>query len=163
MVNLPYRNCDQIIKWIIVVQIYCNLSIFTTNYSLMYMKKIIIFSMLLIGRQYLAQGNLQFNQVLTFTGMSTTNPYTVGTVPVGKVWKIENFASERNSYPANISFVCSNIASNAYLLNIGYPPNQLKSDGPIWLKAGDYIQILNSSAGYPSNFFFSILEFNIVP
>jgi hypothetical protein len=127
------------------------------------MKKIIIFSMLFIGRQHLAQGNLQFNQVLTFTGSPTTSPYIVGTVPVGKVWKIENFASERGQYPANISFVCNNVASNAYLGNIAYPPNQLKFDGPIWLKAGDYIQILNSTAGNPSNFFFSILEFNIVP
>ena len=110
-----------------------------------------------------AQGNLQFNQVVTLTGTLTTSPVVVGTVPAGKVWKIEHSASERNGYAANISFVCNNVASYPYFGSTGNPPTQGHVKGPIWLKSGDYIQLINSSVSYPSHYFFSIVEFNVIP
>ena len=109
-----------------------------------------------------AQGNLQFNQVVTLTGTLTTSP-VVGTVPAGKVWKIEHSASERNGYAANISFVCNNVASYPYFGSTPNAPTQGHVRGPIWLKSGDYIQLINSSVTYPSNYFFSIVEFNVIP
>jgi hypothetical protein len=110
-----------------------------------------------------AQGNLQFNQVVTLTGTLTTSPVVVGTVSAGKVWKIEHSASERNGYAANISFVCNNVASYPYFGSTPNAPTQGHVRGPIWLKSGDYIQLINSSVTYPSNYFFSIVEFNVIP
>lgn len=121
-----------------------------------------LFAFLILG-SFNAQGNLQFNQVVTLTGTITTSPVVVGTVPVGKVWKIEHSASERNGYAANISFVCNNVASYPYFGGTGNPPIQGHVKGPIWLKSGDYIQLINSSVSYPSHYFFSIVEFNVIP
>ena len=121
-----------------------------------------LFAFFILG-SFNAQGNLQFNQVVTLTGTLTTSPVVVGTVPAGKVWKIEHNASERNGYAANISFVCNNVASYAYFGSTGNPPTQGHVKGPIWLKSGDYIQLINSSVSYPSHYFFSIVEFNVIP
>ena len=109
-----------------------------------------------------AQGNLQFNQVITLTGTLTTSPVTLGTVPSGKVWKIEHNATHRNGYPAWVSFVCSGTPSYGNFSQVS-TTGQTHADGAIWLKSGDYIEIQYGSVNYPASYFFSILEFNIVP
>ncbi|MBM3164662.1 MAG: hypothetical protein FJZ80_04290 [Bacteroidetes bacterium] len=127
------------------------------------MKNLLFLVFFFLMGTFNAQGNLQFNQVVTLTGTLTTSPVVVGTVPAGKVWKIEHSASERNGYAAIISFVCNNVASYPYLGSTGHPPTQGHVKGPIWLKSGDYIQLINSSVSYPSHYFFSIVEFNVIP
>jgi len=89
-----------------------------------------------------AQGNLQFNQVLTYGGsLGAGSSQNIGTVPAGKVWKIES-KEGLNAY------------INGYAVSLAVLP--------VWLKAGDIVVFWN---GYNSTqgYFLSIIEFNIVP
>ena len=99
-----------------------------------------------------AQGNLQFNQVLTYSGTLpwTTNQFP-GTlspawaVPPGKAWKVEAF-------PA--------LSGGLYLtLNSVFIQSDAK---PLWLKSGDQIQFgWQLSCCATGTYYLSILEFNI--
>jgi hypothetical protein len=97
------------------------------------------------------QGNLQFNQVLTFTGSATGN-ITLDTVPVNKVWKIEAHSSDINQILINI---------NGFRYDYNY--NGSMNTSPIWLKTGDVLSLTTSPPGPNRHYFFSILEFNIIP
>lgn len=108
------------------------------------MRHFLTFSLLLFFGTCFCQGNLQFNQVLTYGGIlcaSCNNP--IGSVPVGKVWKIE---SQMGSTHLNIN----NINFNTFTPQV-----------PIWLKAGDVV-IMNGFSSTQS-WFLSIIEFNLVP
>ena len=107
------------------------------------MKHILTFSFLLLFGTFFSQGNLQFNQVLTYSAVICSNcNQPIGPVPVGKVWKIE--FKEGGG--------CLNV--NGMVLSL----TQL----PCWLKSGDVVAL---SGNYSStqNVFVSIVEFNIVP
>jgi hypothetical protein len=102
----------------------------------------------------IAQGNLQFNQVINmaFTGANTT-PVTV---PAGKVWKIEScmLNTPSNNY--------------AYMLYNGvyYNLRQQQSSAhnvnfPFWLSSGTTVTFGGNGGG--TGGLLSILEFNIVP
>jgi hypothetical protein len=94
-----------------------------------------------------AQGNLQFNQVLTYSGNSVNSP--IWTVPAGKVWKIE-------------SAVCFNYTgTTTFRVNNFIVLYNNSNSQPIWLKAGDSCQMGASSAS--SSYFLSIVEFNVIP
>jgi hypothetical protein len=98
-----------------------------------------------------AQGNLQFNQVITAcygsSGIvSGVIPAWTGTVPANKVWKIETL---------NGSVGCK-INSN-YLFS---GPDS--STGAIWLKSGDTVG-WDMQSSTSSKYLISIIEFNIVP
>ena len=97
------------------------------------------------------QGNLQFNQVLTFTGSAAGN-FTLDTVPVSKVWKIEAHSSDINQILINV---------NGYRYDYNYGGSM--NTAPIWLKAGDVLSLTTSPPGQSRHYFFSILEFNIIP
>lgn len=127
------------------------------------MKNLLFFTFLLISLSFTAQGNLQFNQVVTLTGTTIIDPFTLATVPAGKVWKIEHSSAARGGSPANVSYVCNNVSSPISLPQTNWATYKLQVDGPIWLKAGDSIKFTNSSANYATDYFFSIIEFNIVP
>jgi len=113
------------------------------------MKKSIVILLFFIAFGAKAQGNLQFNQVITKSQiLSCGQTSTTLTVPVGKVWKIEYYSYD--------SF---------YINNINLSFNSSADDNrPIWLKAGDSIYYKNT---FPStnciavNFLLSIIEFNI--
>jgi hypothetical protein len=115
------------------------------------MKKIltIIALTLIIQTASKAQGNLQFNQVLSYTG----NVYNYGnysaspvwTVPSGKVWKIESYTRD---------FLMIN--------NISINGNTITGNN-IWLKSGDILQCNPTSYSTGYNYLFSIIEFNIIP
>jgi hypothetical protein len=125
--------------------------------------KILILSFFLVLCSLLySQGNLQFNQVLTYSqshGLagcgsnvcSWTGPTYA--VPVGKVWKIEYFA-QSGQYPASLVF--NNSFSIASI-----------NSSPLWLKAGDQVQL--KTGCIPANcasggaYLLSIVEFNIIP
>ncbi len=96
--------------------------------------------------------NLQFSQVLTFSG---TQAVPEGfTVPEGKVWKIVSIKSYMQSY--NINGVSATTSNSNGAQSNGVQTNLL----PIWLKSGDVVSI----GGNPNNgYFLSIIEFTLVP
>jgi hypothetical protein len=105
------------------------------------MKHLITLSFLFFLAISNAQGNLQFNQVLTYGGtLCASCNQPIGTVPAGKVWKVESKGG------STVPTVNGNpVTSNSY---------------PFWLKAGDVIGHYTGSA---QGWFISIIEFNIVP
>ena len=111
-----------------------------------------------------SQGNLQFNQVITYSQLSTTtlsgsiHSYSsqIYTVPVGKVWKIEKFLMRNNGSVSTFLKV-----NNAFQIS----PTEI-NPGPVWVKEGDQIQAVTSTTGggnFTGGFFISIIEFNIIP
>jgi hypothetical protein len=131
------------------------------------MKKFILsVTILIIANGYLAaQGNsLVFNQVLTFSNANiTSSPYTIATVPTGKVWKIEYMGSYRSSYPNSFAINTGSAENDYGVFSYGNSLSNPTPHGPIWLKEGDVIKILNATGGSPATYFISIIEFNIVP
>jgi hypothetical protein len=122
------------------------------------MKKIFVFVFLLvlISLKSFSQGNLQFNQVLTYSGIlpagSSLSPSY--TVPSGKVWKIEY-------HTLGVLYL-----NSAYVHDLDCPPNTgcAGNTAPIWLKAGDVIYCYAYVAQYGQyHYAISIIEFNIVP
>lgn len=129
------------------------------------MKNIYLFLFLFFAFKLNAQGNLQFNQVITLNG--TPSPCAlviIDTVPIGKIWKIESWT---NSNEVNIYF--NNSQYNNHFLAVWGNSNgtqmQLSTNfNPIWLKAGDIISVMISNQFCVAKpYFFSILEFNVVP
>ena len=116
------------------------------------MKKIFFLAILAISVfAAQAQGNLQFNQVITVCyGSSGTTlgviPAWTGTVPANKVWKIETL---------NGGVGCK-INSN-YLFT-----GSNGSTGAIWLKSGDTAG-WDMQSSTSNKYLISIIEFNIVP
>ena len=118
------------------------------------MKKLYFILFILLNQLVFAQGNLQFNQVITYAfASSNTTPITV---PAGKVWKLENcmLNSSSNTY--------------TYMLYNGVYYNlrqQLTStqvaNFPFWLSAGTSVTF--GSAGSAAGGILSIIEFNIIP
>lgn len=94
-----------------------------------------------------AQGNLQFNQVLTYQGNSLSSP--IWTVPSGKVWKIES------AIPFN------NLGTSQFLVNNFTVLQNNSNIQPIWLKSGDNCRFTLTSTF--SSYSISIIEFNIIP
>ena len=106
-----------------------------------------------------AQGDLQFNQVLTFTG--TTGSTIIYTVPEGKVAKITkakgNMNGSSDSY--DIRFTYNGVKlQHTYNYDGG---NGHPIDGT-WMKANDYIGVLNWSNFDDVGYLISIIEYNIV-
>jgi hypothetical protein len=124
--------------------------------------KILILSFFLLPFSFLfSQGNLQFNQVLTYGGtlnaglISTNNgnyQYSspAYTVPSGKVWKIESVMSVNS-----IHMIVNNLA-------VGNMGSGQSPTFPLWLKAGDVLRFAYSSSS-ANTYFFSGIEFNIIP
>ncbi len=109
---------------------------------------------LLLASLGFGQGNLQFNQVLTFAGMAPWDGIiSLGTVPSNKVWKIEAHT---------ISEITIYINGYTYNFLIGNAGGLVMNEKPIWLKAGDIVA-LQAACCSPKSYFFSIVEFNIVP
>ncbi len=125
-------------------------------------KSILIVIGLLFSVYSFSQGNLQFNQALMF---NTTNSATtlLGTVPSGKVWKIEGYGTEvEGGSSCGFSFNGTNVAfraGSAYNYNTGYTPINNYSD--FWLPAGSTIYALSGCGA--SYRWISIIEFNIIP
>jgi hypothetical protein len=105
-----------------------------------------------------AQGNLQFNRVISVSlALNPNQSITLITVPTGKVWKIEAIeavTSGQTNYLYEINGQVFPI-SNSY---------SSKINNSLWLKAGDTFRVMNNPTGGSSvPFYYSILEFNIVP
>jgi hypothetical protein len=107
-----------------------------------------------------SQGNLQFNQVISNAGSTSTS--NVGystynsiayTVPAGKVWKLEYVFGMNSGWYVTVN------NKVIYYTNISGQP--LERQSPIWLKAGDILKLSSIYNAY--DFYFSGIEFNIIP
>jgi hypothetical protein len=116
-----------------------------------------LFSISIFGK---AQGNLQFNQVISNAGSTATS--NVGystynsiayTVPTGKVWKLEYVFGMSSGWYLTVN------NKVIYYTNISGQP--LEKQSPIWLKAGDILKLSSMYNAY--DFYFSGIEFNIIP
>ena len=132
-----------------------------------------------MGTTSFAQGNLQFNQVITqnysISGQGANTLYnsnTSLTVPTGKVWKIESIIyygnSQSDTYAPNCILMINGSKvlfekGTSYRNDSGITLNQQ----PIWLKAGDQIgfSMRNTCANCSQSVdgLISIIEFNIIP
>lgn len=123
-----------------------------------------VFAFTVVGLFH-AQGNLQFNQIVTVGTTSLT-------VPAGKVWKVESFTESEVTFNSNYSSGCVNpnyhrplvINNNNYyffgnMATASSGANYITTGNklPIWLKPGDQIRTVCSSD------FASVIEFNVVP
>ena len=123
-----------------------------------------LFALLIFG-PLKAQGNLQFNQIVTVGTTSLT-------VPAGKVWKVESYTESDVTFNINVSSGCINsnyhrplvINNNNYyffgnMATASSGANYVTTGNklPIWLKPGDQIRTVCSSD------FASVIEFNVVP
>lgn len=119
------------------------------------MKTFLFVLVLFFLGSYNAQGNLQFNQVITYNIGGIANNYdnVNFTVPVGKVWKIESAVNWTGNplmlYPNGVMSFGITLASSSKTV----------SDFPIWLNAG-YNGLFSI---YQNRALISIIEFNIVP
>ena len=109
-----------------------------------------LFTVLLVASSAVcfAQGNLQFNQVLTFEGGADQTWYKPS---VNKVWKIES------------ALITSGTCANSLKVN------NVKASGaannstsfPIWINDEDSIQVVPCPG--PAQYFISVIEFNVIP
>ena len=112
------------------------------------MKHLFTFLLVAISASCFAQGNLQFNQVLTFEGGGDETWYKP---PVNTVWKIES------------AFLSSGNCTNALKVN-GKKASGAGSSTtsfPIWINDQDSIQAVLGCS--PKSYFISIIEFSVIP
>ena len=125
------------------------------------MKTFLFVLVLFLFGSFYAQGNLQFNQALLLSTNQASN-VLLGTVPVGKVWKVEGFGSGNSgASECGWSFDGTNAAfrsGNVYLGGSAYQTSN--SISTFWLPAGTTVYSLNCASNYR---WISIIEFNIVP
>ena len=125
------------------------------------MKTFLFVLVLFLFGSFYAQGNLQFNQALLLSTNQASN-VLLGTVPVGKVWKVEGFGSGNSgASECGWSFDGTNVAfrsGNVYLGGSAYQTSN--STSTFWLPAGTTVYSLNCASNYR---WISIIEFNIVP
>ncbi len=124
-----------------------------------------LIALLVVGTCH-AQGNLQFNRVITMADSPLVSTpdigvwhiTTLGTVPTGKVWKIEN--CYLNSYGSGAAIPATFALNN---IPVGYFTG---TTSPIWLKGGDVLQYAIKGNGSATSgqlsYLLSIIEFNIV-
>jgi hypothetical protein len=156
------------------------------------MKSLFLFIIIAVSssKSILAQGNLQFNQVLSYSGSLSCqgtacrnhDPWSIvspspRTVPTGKIWKLESvgwFGVINDSYYNQPFLVINGIKAYFGLLNrtlseFSNQGNLISS--PVWLKENDIFNIgmlVNQPYPCPNCPFFelsyhiSILEFNVV-
>jgi hypothetical protein len=124
-----------------------------------------LFFTLLLSTIGFSQGNLQFNQVVSYSGTSSSNNSPTWSVPIGKVWKIESASASYGSTAFRRVYVDAGGGFGHYsILNVNEPT--VPPVFPIWLKAGDQVYVFAScsSCGVQTlSYVISIIEFNIIP
>ena len=133
------------------------------------MKKLLLFTFILLSNLACAQGNLQFNQVKLVTSLET--------VPVGKVWKIEsviyNIPLTASGYQGGVGS-CNSTSYESTAIEVAGIPTKVGQGTqpasysnlqythsytilPLWIPAGTTL-----SGGTCLNKI-SVIEFNIIP
>jgi hypothetical protein len=122
------------------------------------MRILILF--LLLSINGVSQGNLQYNQTLLLSTSQSSNTL-LGTVPTGKVWKLEGYGTSATSYyscgfsfDGVNTFIRSGGVDN-YNTGITY----VVDNDNIWLPAGTPVWALSCSY----HRWLSVIEFNVVP
>jgi hypothetical protein len=124
-------------------------------------KASIILMLIILPLSIKAQGNLQFNKIITIAnsaGCGVTFSSPTFQVPAGKIWKIEKYA-------VNFSYQDA-VTKNTVLIKgtSEISPGDFNSGNPLWLNSGDSMQVLISAAGYfCATYFFSVIEYNLIP
>ena len=147
------------------------------------MKKIINIAFLLLSINFYAQGNLQFNRVITLTVSGSVNdgnflPGAEGTnlgtinIPAGKVWKIEAVTAHLRSGPGLAwPFAISTSSESLDFILISdfvvwQPTSQLglrASRFPLWLDDGNHEVMAKNQDNINIIIAISAIEFNIIP
>ena len=117
----------------------------------------LLFSLIYLSFGLLAQGNLQFNQVLLL------NNGTTYSVPAGKVWKLEGVVF--NSYSITYNNTAKLVLNGTTVEVIPFSFNDgngtsrapMTSILPFWLPQNTTIQPIQAISRV------SVIEFNIVP
>lgn len=130
------------------------------------MQKLILIAICFVSLNLSAQGNLQFNRVISIdTTVSSGGTHLAYTVPSGKASKIEFFTvSASSTGVTRLGFKINN--QPVFSRNGGSAatsPGNAPQPGIIWLQEGDQVQFYSSGGGYSINGFISAIEFNIVP
>ncbi len=117
-----------------------------------------LFFFFLVSKTH-AQGSLQFNQVLMLTSTAGFDN-ALGVVPAGKVWKIESVGggTTGDAY-IKINGLNGGMFNNNYAGYTGLYYNSCHL--PIWLPAATQLGFGGGNGS--SLFWFSIIEFNIIP
>lgn len=115
------------------------------------MKTIVLSLFVGISLGLSAQGNLQFNQVINLEFVSAG---TTVTVPVGKVWKIENCMITSTNF-----YACMVVNGQIYYMRQHNTSSSAWDNFPFWFAEGKTITF----GGGCSSGILSILEFNVVP
>ena len=143
------------------------------------MKKVILFTAFLaISFLTIAQGNLQFSQVVRSKATGTTvagtyNYSSTITVPAGAVWKIESASVITGSGSGTTALYTPTdatlVVDGQVVYSLIYTDNQYiyldnKTLSPVWLNAGTYTVNLymNLGAGSTYTSVLSGLQFNVV-
>ncbi|MDC0338649.1 hypothetical protein OAN33_03825 [Flavobacteriales bacterium] len=144
------------------------------------MKKIILCLVLTLGFGFfsIAQGDLQFNQVIneTYSGVGSGNSNSrinIGsiTVPSGKVWKVQT-ASITMATGTNGSYVFNGssyynhtvyIGDNMVFMYMDSPDEALGQLLPLWLGPGSYDVGCAQGLSVNAKIAISAIEFNVVP
>lgn len=132
------------------------------------MKKIILVP-LLVSFVVLAkaQSGLQFSQVVltnSTLGNSIGNTASVGTVPAGKVWKIENILSDNGMSSIGFKLNAGATLQIPYYSGSTAWSNMMSNQSPIWLPEGTVVSLYRiNTATSSQTIYFSIIEFNVVP
>jgi len=108
-----------------------------------------------------AQGNLQFNQVLTYTATSPQS--TLYTVPSGKVAKITKAIEFFDSTNYFLVFTINGVRTTEGQWGNGADSKTRTSKDGMWLKSGDVIGVDDGNVGSQNEkIFLSIIEYNII-
>ena len=131
------------------------------------MKKLFLFTFLILSTLACSQGNLQFNRALmeiytgsTWNSSTNTQPIVATiVVPSGKVWKIETTSCIHQEAWG----ITHNNNVRAFIGNFIFDNLNNKIT---WLPAGSYsLRFYDSTGGSAATYIFSVsgIEFNIVP
>ena len=112
------------------------------------MKHLITFLLVAISASSFAQGNLQFNQVLTFEGGADQSWYKP---PENKVWKIESALLSGGN--CGTALKVNNVNASAAV--------HTSTNFPIWINDQDSIQAVIGCG--PAQYFISVIEFSVIP
>lgn len=129
------------------------------------MKEVFFLILLFSGVNCIAQGNLQFNQVLKITDTDVT-------VPTGKVWKVESYHQQTVGISTNMPTTgCADLSRpRPYFVDnvlyhhlapvgngVGGYPSAATNEFPLWLSEGSTLR-----TSCPGDFL-SVIEFNVNP
>lgn len=136
------------------------------------MKHLFTFLLLAISASCFAQGNLQFNQVLSFNYSTSLGNYTSSNVdtlnvPEGKVWKITSASSVRVNGSSLLPPTSCAIKVDNHVLSKNSTSGAISVQTPYWLKSGPHTITLSSISSTVQIYTFhgsiSIIEFNVLP